>query len=246
MSFRSAASEAAISSENRDGRVNDIAFRIDAGASPIAEFTMMPGQAVAWDAGSILMADAGLKLSRSPGRGQDMALVVNASKTAVARLQAGSRRGGPLGAFDLGHHGGRLLFARHALAGAGPGVAINRYGRIGRQAASDDQPGLTMLLAEGDGWLFLSAAGRVIERRLASGEAVTVGIFQIVAMTATVDVDDAADATAIGSLAANLARLTGPGRVWLQAVAVPQVSAVLAAPARAPRPALRPVLDVVR
>jgi uncharacterized protein (AIM24 family) len=246
MSFRSAASDEAISSEGRQGRGNDIAFRIDPGPDPIAEFTMKPGQGLVWDAGSILIADAGLQFSRSPGRGQDMALVINTDKASPARLQTGSRRGGPLGAFDLRRHGNKLLFSRQALAGAGPGVAINRYGRIARLAAVGGETGLTLLLAEGGGWLFLSAAGRVIERRLAAGEVVTAGICQIVAMTATVDVDDAADDEATRSFPANLVRLTGPGRLWLQATCVPQAGLPVVAPARPVRAAQPRALDVVR
>ncbi len=246
MSFHPAAGEEAIFNERRRGRGYDLAFRIPVGAGPVAAFTLMPGQGLAWDAGSILIADDGLRISRSPGRGREMALVSNTGRTAPARLDVGTRRGGPLGAFDLARHAGRLVFSRQALAGVGPGVAINRYGRLSRLAASGGGTGLTMLQAEGGGWLFLSAAAGVVERRLMPGEAVTVGGGNLVALSAMVDIDDAADVYLDDAPSSAFVRLTGPGTVWLQTAGASHSGAAAAPPMRAERPTGRPVLDVVR
>ncbi len=240
MSFSSSARDEALANERRRGHVNDVAFRIEPGPDPTAAFVLAPDQGLVWETGSILMADAGLKIGRWPGRGRDMALVVNGNGRA-ARLDAGSRHGGPLGAFDLKRHGRQLLFAQRALAGAGPGVAMTRYGRIARSDPSADQAGFTLLRAEGEGWLFLSAAGRVIERRLAPGERVTAAIGNLVAMTSTIDADEAS-----GELAAAFVSLTGPGTIWVQAGRADPVGEVRREPVRAMRPSGRPVLDVVR
>ena len=240
MSFRSRAQDEAMANECRPGRVNDVAFHIEPGADPIALFVLAPDQGLVWDTGSILIADAGLKIGRWPGRGRDMALAVNATSRA-ARLQAGSRHGGPLGAFDLKRHGRQLLFARQALAGAGPGVTMTRYGRLTSSAAAAGATDFTVLRAAGEGWLFLSAAGRVIERRLAPGERVTAAMGNLVAMTSTIDADDI-----VGERQVGFVTLTGPGTIWVQVGRAAGVAAPRPEALRAVRPSGPPVLDVVR
>ena len=240
MSFRSRAQDEVMANERRPGRASDVAFHIEPGSDPIAMFVLAPDQGLVWNTGSILIADAGLKIGRWPGRGREMALVVNATK-AAARLEAGSRHGGPLGAFDLKRHGRQLLFARRALAGAGPGVAMTRYGRLTGSAAAAGEAGFPLLWAKGEGWLFLTAVGRVIERRLVPGERVTAAMGNLVAMTSTIDADDTT-----GEMAASFVQLTGPGTIWVQAGRAGAVDPVHPEAARAVRPSGPPVLDVVR
>jgi uncharacterized protein (AIM24 family) len=246
MSFRSAAGDEAISNGRHHGRPNDLAFQIEPGATPVAEFALAVGQGLVWDARSILVADADLKISRWPGRGQAMALVVNNAASRPCRLEAGSRWGGPIGAFDLTRYGNRLLFPRHALAGAGPGVAITRYALVSRPATAGGGADSTMLQAQGDGWLFLSATGRVIERRLAPAAMVTASLLGLVAMTATTDVDDTGGQSPSRDVPVPLVRLTGPGRIWLQSLAYGSAAAPGDPAARAEKVAARPVLDAVR
>ena len=246
MSFRSAAGDEAISNVRHHGRPNDLAFQIEPGATPVAEFALAAGQGLVWDARAIVVADADLRISRWPGRGQAMALVVNSATSRSCRLETGSRWGGPIGAFDLTRHGNRLLFPHPALAGAGPGVAITRYARIWRPATAAGGADFTMLQAQGDGWLFLSATGRVIERRLAPGEKVTASLLGLVAMTATTDVDDTDAQSPTGDVPVPLVRLTGPGRIWLQSLACGCAVAPADLAARAEKVAARPVLDSVR
>jgi len=246
MSFRSTSSDDVISNQRRRGRGYDLSFSIPAGAGPVASVELLPGQGLVWDAGSILYAEGGLRITRSPARGREMVLISNAGGRAPARVHVGSRQHGPLGAFDLARHNRRLVFARTALAGVGPGVAINRYGRLSRNAVSQEDAGLTMLEAEGGGWLFLSAAGGVVEHRLIPGEGVTAGGDRLVAFSATVDIDEVRDLSAGGMQSSSFVRLTGPGTIWLQTAFPRHMADVPSMPLRVERPGGRPVLNVVR
>lgn len=246
MGFRSTHSDEAITNACRRGRGYDLAFSIPAGAGPVASVELLPGQGLVWNAGSILLAEDGLRITRSPARGREMVLISNAGRAAPARAYVGSRQHGPLGAFDLARHGRRLVFARAALAGVGSGVAINRYGRLSRLAASQEETGLTMLEAEGGGWLFLSAASGVIERRLMPGEAVTAGGDSLVAFSATVDIDEAGDVSLDGAQSFPFVHLKGPGTIWLQTAPSRHPADVSRARIRVEKPVGRPVLNVVR
>lgn len=246
MSFRANHSDEAMANQRRRGRGYDLGFSIPAGTGPVASIELLPGQGLVWNAGSILLAEAGVRITRSPARGREMALVSNAGGMAPARALVGSPRHGPLGAFDLAQHGRRLVFARAALAGVGPGVAINRYGRLSRPQVSQAEDGLTLLEAEGGGWLFLSAAGGVIERRLMPGETVTVGGNSLVALSATVDIDEAGDVHLADARLSPFMRLTGPGSIWLQTALARHADDVPSAQVRAETPAGRALLNVVR
>jgi len=246
MSFRASHGDEAITNERRRGRGYDLGFSIPAGTGPVASIELLPGQGLVWNAGSILLAEAGLRITRSPPRGREMALISNAGGTAPARVFVGSPGHGPLGAFDLARHGRRLVFARPALAGVGPGVAINRYGHLSRPQASQVEEGLTLLEAEGGGWLFLSSAGGMIERRLMPGETVTVGGNSLVAIGTTVDIDEAGDVRLAEARLSRFMRLTGPGTIWLQTALARHADDVPRAQARVEKPAGRPLLNVVR
>jgi len=246
MGFRSSHSDEAITNRRRRGRGYDLSFSIPAGAAPAASIDLLPGQGLVWNADAILLAQGGLRITRSPARGREMVLISNAGGTAPAHALVGSPRHGPLGAFDLARHARRLVFARAALAGVGSGVAINRYGRLSRPVAYEAEGGLTMLEAEGGGWLFLSAAGGAIERQLAPGEVVTVGGDSLVALSATVDIDEAGDVRLADARLSPFVRLTGPGTIWLQSALAHQPDDVPRAQPRIEKPAGRPVLNVVR
>jgi hypothetical protein len=229
MSFRSADTDGVLSNERRSDHANDLAFRLEAGEAPTCEFLIAPGQGLVWDARAVLLADSAIRFGRWPGAGGAMRLMVNGDTARPARLVTGSLWGGPLGAFDLKRSGGRLVYVRHALAGVGPGIATAGYARLPAPAATGEDERFTMQRAEGNGWLFLTAAGRVIEHRLAPAEAVTANALCLVAMTATVDVDEAASAGGEpeGAERGRFVRFTGPGRVWLQTVEAGRVRAPL-------------------
>lgn len=246
MGFRSIHSDEAIANQRRRGRGYDLAFSIPSSTGPVASIELLPGQGLVWNAGSILLTEDGLRITRSPARGREMALISNAGGTAPARAFVGSPQHGPLGAFDLASHGRRLVFARGALAGVGPGIAINRYGHLSPPQPSQAESGRTMLEAEGGGWLFLSASGGVIERRLVPGEVVTAGGDSLIALSATVDIDEAGDVRLEDAGVSPFVHLTGPGTVWLQTALARHAVDVARAPVRVEKPAGQVMLNVVR
>jgi len=82
--------------------------------------------------------------------------------------------------------------------------------------------GFIMQKLEGDGWVFVHAGGTVVERELKPGEELHVDTGCLAAMTPDVDFD----VVSAGSIKSMLfggegvffARLTGPGRIWLQSL----------------------------
>ena len=75
---------------------------------------------------------------------------------------------------------------------------------------------------EGDGWVFVHAGGTVIERDLKPGEVLHVDTGCIVAMLPSVDMDieraGNIKSMIFGGEGIFFAKLTGPGKVWIQSL----------------------------
>jgi len=82
--------------------------------------------------------------------------------------------------------------------------------------------GFIMQQLDGDGWVFVHMGGTVVERELGPGEVLHVDTGCLAAMTADVDFDlvqaGAIKSMIFGGEGMFFARLTGPGRVWLQSL----------------------------
>jgi uncharacterized protein (AIM24 family) len=82
--------------------------------------------------------------------------------------------------------------------------------------------GFIMQRLDGDGWVFVQMGGTVIERSLAPGETVHVDTGCVAAYTSSVtfDVETAGGVKSVlfGGEGLFFARLTGPGKVWIQSL----------------------------
>ncbi len=82
--------------------------------------------------------------------------------------------------------------------------------------------GFILQKLEGDGWAFLHAGGAIIEKELGEGETLRVDTGCLVAFTSTVDYDiqfvGGIKTALFGGEGLFFAKLTGPGRVWLQSL----------------------------
>jgi len=127
---------------------------------------------------------------------------------------------GKIVAVDLRQIGGTLLCQKDAFLcaakGASLGIALQQRLGVGFFGGE----GFILQKLEGDGMVFLHAGGTVIEKTLASGEILRVDTGCIAAMQPSVELD----IQYVGKIKTALfggeglfhARLTGPGRVWLQ------------------------------
>jgi uncharacterized protein (AIM24 family) len=82
--------------------------------------------------------------------------------------------------------------------------------------------GFIMQRLDGDGWVFVQMGGTVVERTLAPGEQLHVDTGCLAAYTAGVDFDlitaGGVRSVLFGGEGLFFARLTGPGKVWIQSL----------------------------
>ena len=75
---------------------------------------------------------------------------------------------------------------------------------------------------DGDGWVFVQMGGTLVERELAPGEVLHVDTGCLAAYTSTVDFDlemvRGVKSMVFGGEGVFFARLTGPGKVWIQSL----------------------------
>ena len=122
---------------------------------------------------------------------------------------------------DLEDHGGRLLAQKDAFLCAALGTKINISfnKKIGTGFFGGE--GFILQSLEGDGMVFLSAGGTIVERQL-SGERLRVDTGCLVAFEETVEysIERAGNLKSMvfGGEGLFLATLTGTGRVWLQSL----------------------------
>ena len=82
--------------------------------------------------------------------------------------------------------------------------------------------GFIMQKLEGDGWVFVQMGGTIVERELAPGQQLHVDTGCVAAFTDTVDFDleraGGVRSVLFGGEGLFFARLTGPGKVWIQSL----------------------------
>lgn len=191
----------------------DISYATVGAGAAFVEFVLAPGQGVVLNGGAILRFDPVIAFRPWPGNGSPRWLCFNTGK-GPARIVAGAG-GRAIAAFNLADHGGRLLCPYEAVLATGPGITATVYCRC-RPAADPSAASITFLRLEGHGRAFLSARGGAIEERLAAGQSLFANLGTVAAMAVTVDLDLLDPSRLNGR--PGFARLTGPGRVWLQAI----------------------------
>jgi uncharacterized protein (AIM24 family) len=82
--------------------------------------------------------------------------------------------------------------------------------------------GFIMQRLSGDGWVFVQMGGAIVERELAAGQELHVDTGCLAAYTPSVDFDlvraGGVKSMIFGGEGAFFARLTGPGKVWVQSL----------------------------
>jgi len=123
---------------------------------------------------------------------------------------------------DLRQLGGILICQKDsflcAARGVGLGIAFQKRLSVGFFGGE----GFIMQKLEGDGLAFVHAGGTVVKRELATGQTLMVDTGCVVAYTAGVDFEiryvGKIKTALFGGEGLFLARMTGPGTVWLQSL----------------------------
>ena len=215
----------------------DLAFSIHGQLAPVIEILLPPGQSLVADFRSLLSFGDTIKTEGSGGRDSTGQRLANSDGGVAQRVLLASGEPCTIGAYDLRHYGGKLLVPQPAMIAAGPGVSLSLYARFKSLKSPARPRGLELLMAEGSGWLFARARGDVQEILLAPGQVACARALAISALTATVDLDLLDGSESVDSegvpLPVHIARLRGPGRVWLQSIPFDDDG-----PAAMPRPPL--------
>jgi uncharacterized protein (TIGR00266 family) len=130
--------------------------------------------------------------------------------------------------FDLTKLGGKIIAQKDAFLCAAKGVSIGIefQKRLGTGIFGGE--GFIMEKLEGDGLAFAHAGGYVMEKELAAGEILKVDTGCVVAYTAGIDFDiefiRGVRNWMFGGEGLFFAKMTGPGKVWLQSLPISRLA----------------------
>jgi uncharacterized protein (TIGR00266 family) len=223
---------------------DDIDFRIVGSEMQFVEIELDPGESVVAEAGAMMYKDAGITMEAifgdaSTQGGSLTERLFSAGKRLLTGetlfmtlfTHTGQGKGrvafaapypGNIIPVTLASLGGTLICQKDCFLCAARGVSIGIYFQRRILTGLFGGEGFIMQKLEGDGLAFLHAGGTIVERALSPGEPLHVDTGCLVAMEPTVsfDIQQAGNIkTALfGGEGLFFARLSGPGRVWLQSL----------------------------
>ena len=222
--------------------MDSIDFEIFGNDMQYVEIELDPQEAAVGEAGMMMFMQDGIELETvfgdsSKSSSNFIGKLVGAGKrlltgeslftTIYANTAPGKRKvafaapyPGRIVAVDLRQIGGTLLCQKDAFLCAAKGVSLGIAFQQRLGVGFFGGEGFILQKLEGDGMVFLHAGGTVVEKTLATGEILRVDTGCIAAMQPSVDLD----IQYVGKIKTALfggeglfhARLTGPGRIWLQ------------------------------
>ena len=224
---------------------HDIDYHIHGEEMQFVEIELDPMETVIAEAGSFMMMDDGIEMatifgdgSQSEGSGL-LGKLISAGKrlitgeslfmTAYTHAGDGKKRAsfaapypGKIIPLDLSQLDGKIICQKDAFlcAAKGVSVGIEFSQKLGRGFFGGE--GFIMQKLEGDGMAFVHAGGSVIEKKLELGEVLKIDTGCLVAFTRDVDYDiemvRGVRNMIFGGEGIFLARLEGPGTVWIQSL----------------------------
>jgi uncharacterized protein (TIGR00266 family) len=226
------------------GVADDIDFEIKGQELQFVEIELDPGESAVAEAGAMVWKDASVGMTTvfgdgSGGEGGFMGKLLGAGKRLVtgeslfttvfthngsgkARVAFAAPTPGAILALRLADYGGRLICQKDSFLAAAKGVSIGIQFQRRVMTGLFGGEGFIMQKLEGDGWVFVQMGGTVVERELAPGEQLHVDTGCLAAYTPSVDFDlvtaGGVRSVFFGGEGLFFARLTGPGKVWIQSL----------------------------
>ena len=224
---------------------DDIDFEIKGQELQFLEIELDPGESAVAEAGALVWKDASVGMSTVFGDGSGgegdgfMGKLLGAGKrlvtgeslfttvfthhgTGKARVAFASPTPGAILALRLADYGGRLICQKDSFLAAAKGVSIGVEFQRRMMTGLFGGEGFIMQKLEGDGWVFVQMGGTVVERELGPGQELHVDTGCLAAYTQGVDFDLVAAggvrSALFGGEGLFFARLTGPGKVWIQSL----------------------------
>ena len=227
------------------GGADDIDFEIKGAEMQFVEIELDPGESAVAEAGSMMFKHADIAMSTVFGDGSQaqasgfFGKLASAGKRLLtgeslfmtvythegrgkARVAFAAPYPGHILAMRLSELGGLLICQKDSFLAAAKGVSIGIHFQKKIMTGLFGGEGFIMQKLEGDGWVFVHAGGTIVEKELTPGEVLHVDTGCIVAMMPTVDFDleraGNIKSMIFGGEGVFFAKLTGPGKVWLQSL----------------------------
>ncbi|WP_225007324.1 MULTISPECIES: AIM24 family protein [Novosphingobium] len=224
---------------------DDVDFEIKGQELQFLEIELDPGESAVAEAGAFVWKDASIGMTTVFGDGSGdngggfMGKLMGAGKrlltgeslfttvfthngTGKARVAFAAPTPGAILPIRLSDVGGTLICQKDAFLAAARGVSIGIAFQRKVMTGLFGGEGFIMQRLEGDGWVFVQMGGMVIERELAPGEQLHIDTGCLAAMTPSVDFDlvgvGGVKSMLFGGEGVFFARLTGPGKVWIQSL----------------------------
>lgn len=231
---------------------HEIDYRIYGEELQFVEIELDPNETVVAEAGSFMMMDADIQMNTIFGDGsqqQQQGGILGKLMGAGKRLLTGeslfmtaftnvghSKRFASFAApytgkiipLDLSLLQGKIIAQKDAFLCAAKGVSIGIQFQRKLGTGLFGGEGFIMQKLEGDGMAFVHAGGYVIEKELKAGEILKIDTGCIVAYTATIDFDiefvKGVRNFVFGGEGLFFAKLTGPGKVWIQSLPISRLA----------------------
>jgi uncharacterized protein (TIGR00266 family) len=230
---------------------HEIDYRLFGEEMQCVEIELDPRETVIAESGSFMYMDAEVGMETIFGDGSTsksnsfMDKILGAGKrlltgeslfmTAFTNLGNGKQNvafaapyAGKIIPLDLMELNGKLICQKDAFLCAAKGVSVGIQFQRKLGTGLFGGEGFIMQKLEGDGMAFVHAGGYIQERTLAHGEVLKVDTGCIVAYTQEVDFDiefvKGVKNVIFGGEGLFFARLTGPGKVWLQTLPVSRLA----------------------
>jgi len=226
------------------GVSDDIDFEIKGQELQFVEIELDPGESAVAEAGAMVWKDASIDMTTvfGSGAGQEsgfMDKLLSAGKRLVtgeslfttvfthqgrgkARVAFGAPVPGAILPIRLADMGGTLICQKDSFLCAARGVQLGIHFQQRVMTGLFGGEGFIMQRLDGDGWVFVQMGGAVIERELADGEELHVDTGCVAAFTPSVAFDlvraGGVRSSLFGGEGLFFARLTGPGKVWIQSL----------------------------
>ena len=221
-------------------------YEITGAEMQFVEVELDPGEAAVGEAGSMMFMDAGIEMNPVFGDGSHgsagsglFGKLLGAGKRLVtgeslfttvytnqtrgkARVAFAAPYPGKILAMDLRQLGGTLICQKDAFLCAARGVTLGIFFQRKLSVGFFGGEGFIMQRLDGEGLAFVHAGGTVVKRELQPGQTLLVDTGCLVAMTPNVNFEiqyvGKVKTALFGGEGLFLAKVTGPGTVWLQSL----------------------------
>jgi len=228
-----------------------LTHRIEGSDLQFVEITLAAGEAVVGEPGAMMFADEAIEMDTRMGDGDDASFfdriaagfkraftgenffssVFTNNTNRTLRVAFAAPSPGKIVAVDLASIGGTLICQRGAFLGGTRGVRVGVAFKKRLRAGLFGGEGFVMQRISGNGTAFIHARGTLAQISLRAGESLKVDTGCLAALQTSVTYDvmyvGKLKTSILGGEGLFLAKLMGPGTVWLQSLPMQRLRASL-------------------